>query len=79
MKYLNQTIILLKTFFQRVSDALDISLSTVSRIKLRFDRNEALDTPGKFRPRLKEKTENLPENQKMEVRNVIYNMYSDSK
>lgn len=36
-------------------------------------------SPGKSRPRLKTKTNDLPEGQKMAVRNTLYNMYKESE
>ncbi|CAH0547302.1 unnamed protein product [Brassicogethes aeneus] len=64
---------------ERVAAALNISSSTVKRIKQSIDRNEPLETPGQSRPRLSLKTKNLDDNIKTEVRNIIYNMYNKSK
>ncbi|KAL1506725.1 hypothetical protein ABEB36_006032 [Hypothenemus hampei] len=64
---------------ERVADALGISLRTVTTIKSCSDRSQALCTSGKSRPRLKSKTEDLRDSQKQDVRNVIYDMYAQSK
>ncbi|XP_030760501.1 uncharacterized protein LOC115885664 [Sitophilus oryzae] len=63
----------------RVADALKISLRTVSSIKMSKDRNELPSTPGKNRPRKKCKTQDLNEGLKMEVRNILYDLYAQKK
>ncbi|KAI4455464.1 transposable element-related [Holotrichia oblita] len=64
---------------KRVADALKISLFSVKRIKNRSVQNTVLSSPGKTRHRRKTKTEDLPEGIKMNIRNTLYNMYSQSK
>ncbi|KAJ8942070.1 hypothetical protein NQ318_004095 [Aromia moschata] len=63
---------------QRVADALGISLRTVCSIKTSPKIPEA-STNIKYKPRLKSKTDDLPEGHKVEVRNVIYNIYAEKK
>ncbi|KAJ8953374.1 hypothetical protein NQ318_023491 [Aromia moschata] len=62
---------------QRVADALGISLRTVCSIKTSPKIPEA-STNIKYKPLLKSKTDDLPEGHKVEVRNVIYNMYAEN-
>lgn len=64
------------SFFQRVSHALGISLTTISRIR-KQEREE--DLQPKKRKVEKKKTEDLPDNTKMAVRHCLYKMISESK
>lgn len=74
-----ETIIHTHLLFQRVAHALKISEAMVSKIKKRSAQSPMVLSPVKNRPRKKSKTTNLDEPIKSEVRQVIYNMYSDSK
>lgn len=65
--------------FQRVADALGLSISTVKRVKSRSIVNPILTSPGKKRPRKKVKSEDLPDTSKMHIRNTLYTMYANSK
>lgn len=64
---------------ERVSEALGISLSTVSRIKHKSNRCEGSIPAKKPRNCRKPKTSDLDEPIKMEVRNTVYNMYKQKK
>ncbi|XP_074028388.1 uncharacterized protein [Leptinotarsa decemlineata] len=63
---------------ERVADALEISQKTVFNIKQRNKHKPITSFPEKSSHRIKKKTSDLPEGQKMEVRNTLYDMYKDS-
>ncbi|CAH2000306.1 unnamed protein product [Acanthoscelides obtectus] len=71
---------------ERVSHAMGISMRTVSRIFRESKENrkpvdqedQAASKTKKYKPREKTKTADLPDAVKMEVKNAIYNMYSES-
>lgn len=65
---------------QRVSEALNISVSSITRIQNRAEsNNNLLRSPGKKRHRKMPKTSDLTNSNKSDIRDIIYRMYSESK
>lgn len=62
---------------------MGISLRTVARMSQESRKPDIHENPNtsviKYGPREKPKTADLWDTTKMEIRNVIYNMYSESK
>ncbi|CAH1998799.1 unnamed protein product [Acanthoscelides obtectus] len=64
---------------ERVAQALSISLSTITRIQRRLSSNDnVLRSPGKKRPRKKSKTTDLSDAVRHNIRDTVYQMYSES-
>ncbi|CAH1996865.1 unnamed protein product [Acanthoscelides obtectus] len=64
---------------ERVARALSISLSTITRIQRRLSSNDnVLRSPGKKRPRKKSKTTDLSHAVRHNIRDTVYQMYSES-
>ncbi|CAH1982278.1 unnamed protein product [Acanthoscelides obtectus] len=60
--------------------ALSISLSTITRIQRRLSSNgNVLRSPGKKRPRKKSKTTDLHDAVRHNIRDTVYQMYSEKK
>ncbi|CAH1996864.1 unnamed protein product [Acanthoscelides obtectus] len=65
---------------ERVARALSISLSTITRIQRRLSSNDnVLRSPGKKRPRKKSKTTDLSHAVRHNIRDTVYQMYSEKK
>ncbi|CAH1953597.1 unnamed protein product [Acanthoscelides obtectus] len=65
---------------ERVAQALSISLSTITRIQRRLSSNDnVLRSPGKKRPRKKSKTTYLSDAVRHNIRDTVYQMYSEKK
>ncbi|CAH2005541.1 unnamed protein product [Acanthoscelides obtectus] len=65
---------------ERVAQALSISLSTITRIQRRLSSNDnVLRSPGKKRPRKKSKTTDLSDAVRHNIRDTVYQMYSEKK
>jgi hypothetical protein len=63
---------------ERVANALQVSVATISGVSSKIASNVLLRTPKKKRPRTKLICD-LDENYEMEIRNVIYDMVKNSK
>ncbi|KAJ8914403.1 hypothetical protein NQ315_017497 [Exocentrus adspersus] len=64
---------------QRVAQALQISLRTVSRTCGERQKGLPVETPGQKRNKAKKKSEDLPDGIKTSVRNTIYDMKQNGK
>ncbi|KAJ8914684.1 hypothetical protein NQ315_017383 [Exocentrus adspersus] len=64
---------------QRVAEALQVSLRTVSRICGERQKGIPVETPGQKRNKPKKKSEDSPDGIKTSVRNTIYDMKQNEK